>query len=359
MTVAIVHDYLNQRGGGERVVLELAAIWPEAPIYTLDYRPDSTFPEFLECDVRVSPLGRLPSRTRLRPFAPLYPAAFRSFGTLRQELVISSSSGWSHLVRTGEAAAHVVYCHTLLRLLYAPEAYLGRPVTGGLALPVLNGLRRLDRAAARRADRYVANAEATREWVREVYGIEAEVVYPPVDTERFTPGPAGERLLVLSRLMPYKRVDLAVAAANRLGIGLDVVGVGPALAELEELAGPTVSFHGLLDDDEITELLERCRAVCLPGVEDFGIVPVEANAAGKPVVAFAAGGALETQEEGVTATFFREPTVESLEEAIRRLADLDTSPEEIAGAAARFSRRAFRERFRATAERVLERRRDR
>lgn len=356
-SVALVHDYVNQRGGGERVLLELAAIWPEAPIYTLAYAPASSYPEFRSLDVRTSFLDRVPQR-RLRTMAPLYPAALRRLGELDHDLVISSSSGWSHLVRVAPGSTHVVYCHTLLRLLHAPEAYLGRPISGGLALPALRALRELDRRKARSAALYVANAENVRTRVREAYGIESEVVFPPVDTQRFTPRPRGERLLVVSRLFPYKRVDLAVEAANRAGIGLDVVGDGPSLDELRRLAGPTVTFHGRAEDATVTELMERCRAVCLPGVEDFGIVPVEANAAGKPAVVYAEGGALETQEDGVTAAFFHEPTTESLLEAIRRADALQTSPESLAESAKRFSRAAFRARFEMLATKALASRRD-
>lgn len=354
-SVAIVHDYVNQRGGGERVALELAAIWPRAQIYTLTYDAESTYPEFARLDVRPSPLDRLP-RSRFRALAPLYPAAMRAFGTLDHDLVVSSSSGWSHLVRTGPQSTHIVYWHTLLRLLYVPEAYLGRPVSGGAVLPVLARLRERDRRRAVAADLYATNADNTRRRLEAVYGIDAQVVFPPVDVERFTPRPRGERLLVVSRLFPYKRVNLAVEAANRTGLGLDIVGVGPALEDLRGMAGPSVTFHGRADDATVTELMERCRALCLPGVEDFGIVPVEANAAGKPVVAFAQGGALETQEDGVTGALFNEPTADALLEAVRRADALDADPQALADAARRFSRSAFRERFEALANGVLARR---
>jgi len=181
------------------------------------------------------------------------------------------------------------------------------------------------------------------ERIRQRYGRDAPVVYPPVDVDRFSPTPRGERLLVVSRLLTYKRVDLVVDAATRAGIGLDVVGTGPALADLRRRAGPTVRFLGRLADAEITELFERCRAFCLPGAQDFGITPVEANAAGKPVVAFAGGGALETIDDGVTGTFFREQSVDALLEAVARCNAISSSPQLIAQHARRFSGRAFRE----------------
>jgi glycosyltransferase involved in cell wall biosynthesis len=348
---AIVHDYLNQSGGAERVALHLARMWEGAPIYTSLYRPDFTFPEFREHEIRTSLLDRLPINRGFRNLFPLYPAAFRALGTLGHDVVISSSSAWAHEVRTAPDTTHVVYCHTPARWLYG-RSYLGASARQQLARPLFSAMRRIDRNAARRADRYVANSENVRRRIRDSYGLDADVVYPPVDVDRFTPRPRGERLLVVSRLLPYKRVHLAIEAANRAGMPLDVVGSGPNFFELRDLAGPTVEFHRRLSDEVITEMMESCRALLLPGDEDFGITPVEALAAGKPVVAFGAGGALETLDDGVTAALFREPTVESLLEAIRRIEALDTSPEDIAATARRFSPEAFRTGIHAAVERA-------
>ena len=341
-SVAVTPDYLTQRGGGERVVLELLELWPEAQVATLAYDAESTFPEFASHEVRESVLGPLRGHPAMRAMAPLYPLAFRAFGRFEQDLVISSSSGWAHQVATSTSTRHVIYMHTPARWVYAPRRYFESGAKLALALPLTGALRRLDRAAARRADLFLCNSRNVQERVARIYGVEAQVVFPPVDTARFTPKPRGERLLVLSRLFPYKRVELVVEAANRTGIGLDVVGAGPALAELQELAGPTVSFHGRLDDGAVTELVEGCRALVLPGTEEFGIVAVEANAAGKPVIAFAAGGALETQQDGVTAALFHEHTSKALLDAIARADALETSPEDLAAQAERFSRPAFR-----------------
>lgn len=339
--VALVHDYLNQRGGAERVVLELAAMFPRAPLYTSLYRPESTFPGFRALDVRTSPLQRLPVDRRFRALLPLYPAAFRALGELDAELVLSSSSGWAHAVRTSPRAFHAVYCYTPARWLYGQ--YMGSASAQRALAPFAGALRRLDARAARRADLYIGISRLVSDRIRRVYGREAPVVYPPVDVARFAPSPRGERLLVVSRLLAYKRVDLVVDAATRAGLGLDVVGDGPALADLRRRAGPTVRFHGRLPDADITELFQCCRAFCLPGAEDFGITPVEANAAGKPVVAFAGGGALETVVDGVTGTFFARQTPDALLDALRRCDALETAPAAIAEHAARFSVRAFRE----------------
>ncbi len=356
-SVVIAHDYLNQRGGAERVVLEMAEMWPTAPIYTSLYRAQSTFPEFREHDIRCSFLDRLPVDRRFRTLLPLYPLAFSRFGELDADVVVSSSSGWAHMVRTTPASFHAVYCYTPARWLWGDE-YLGASTLKQAAFrPVRNRLRRVDQASAGRADLYIAISQSIRARIRATYGIDAPVVSPPVSVERFTPRPRGERLLVVSRLLGYKRVDLVVAAATRLGIGLDVVGLGPALAGLRAAAGPTVAFHGNLPDAEVTRLMESCRALCFPGSEDFGITPVEAQAAGKPVVAFAGGGALETVTEGFSGAFFAQATADGLIDALRRSDRIDTTPEEIARSAQRFAPAAFRARLTAEIEQGLERRR--
>ena len=342
-SVAIAHDYLNQFGGAERVTLELAAIWPDAPIYTSLYRPGSTFPEFRDRDVRTSFVDRLPVDGGFRNVAPLYPAAFSSFGELDYDLVVSSSSGWAHGVRTAEHTTHVVYSHAPARWLYSPETYLGAGSPRQRLLNVVSpALRMWDKRAALRADGYITIAGNVRERLKAAYGIDAAVVHPPVDVKRFRPRPRGERLLVASRLLPYKRVDLIVDAATRAGLALDVVGEGPEMDDLRGRAGPTVEFHGRVDDQTLVELFEGARAVCMPGIEDFGLVPVEANAAGKPAIAFAARGALETVEDNVTGALFAEPTVDAVLDAVRRADAVSASPEELAVRAQRFSVDRFR-----------------
>jgi glycosyltransferase involved in cell wall biosynthesis len=338
-SVAIVHDYLNQTGGAERVVLAMSAIWPDAPIYTSMYRADSTFPAFGAADVRISPLSWLPVDRGFRNLFPLYPGAFRSFGPLEHDVVISSSSGWAHSVRTSPQTFHAVYCHAPARWLYTGEHLVD--IRQHAVRLFANAMRAWDRSAARRAHLYIANSQEVRRRIRRQYGVEAPVVYPPVDVERFLPAERGERLLVVSRLLPYKRIDVIVDAATRAGIGLDVVGTGPSLPELHRHAGSTVSFHGAVSDAELSGLMESCRALCVPGKEDFGITSVEANAAGKPVIALRAGGVLETVEEGVTGCFFaRHDPVEILA-AIERCDRIQTPPEVLAGRARRFSRRFF------------------
>jgi glycosyltransferase involved in cell wall biosynthesis len=339
--VVLVHDYLNQRGGAERVALELAQMHPEAPLYTSLYRPGATFPEFGDIDVRTSPLQSLPVNRGFRALFPLYPWAFGSFGELDADVVLSSSSAWAHAVRTSARAFHAVYCYTPARWLYGAK-YLNHPKSGAVLERGLGPVRMWDRRMAKRPDLYIAISRQSQARIKLAYGIDAPIVYPPVDVERFTPKPRGERLLVVSRLLPYKRVDAVVAAATKLGIGLDVVGVGPELERLRALGGPTVQFHGAASDDDVTALMEGCRAFCLPGEEDFGLTPVEAHAAGKPVIAFGAGGALETVEAGVSGVFFDTHDAAAVEDAIRACDALDADPAAIAEHAQRFSRASFR-----------------
>jgi len=355
--VAIVHDYLNQRGGAERVVLEMSDMWPNAPIYTSLYRPGSTFPAFGDREIRATRLNRMPVDRGFRNLLPLYPAAFHGLGEIDADVVVASSSGWAHLARTSRRTLHAIYCHTPARWLYGRD-YLGHrgamSVKQAIAQPVLGKLARLDREAARRADLYIANSENVKRLIRSTYGIEAVVVPPPVDVDRFSPTPRGARILMVTRLLPYKNVAIVVRAATRLGIGLDVVGDGPLLGQLSELAGPSVKFHGPVADEAVVELMERCSAVCVAAEEDFGIVSVEAQAAGKPVIAYGRGGSLETVSEGLTGVFFREQTEESLIAAIRAAEALETSPSVIATHARRFSRAAFRVRLETVLEKALD-----
>lgn len=352
-SVAIVHDYLNQCGGAERVALELLRTWPGAPLYTSLYRPASTFAQFAEHEIRVSAADRIPVDERFRLLAPVLPLAFGSLGTLSEQVVISSSSGWAHGIHVAPDSLHVVYCHTPARWLYRGEEHLGRSLGPTLMRPILPPLRRWDHRAARRADLYLANCEHVRRRILAVYGRAAEVVYPPVDVERFTPRPRGERLLVVSRLLPYKRVELVVRAATRAGLGLDVVGTGPQLNGLRRIAGPTVRFHGRVDDRALRELFEGCRALCLAATEDFGITPVEAAAAGKPVVAYAAGGALETVQDGINGVLFHDLHEDALLRAIVRADELDLVPEQLAASVARFSAQTFRQRMISVVEAAL------
>lgn len=316
MRVAIVHDFLNQRGGAERVAAALTRIFPGAPVYTSFYDPEATFDDFRSVDVRTTFLQKLPhTEAAFRALLPLYPMAFRSIGLEGYDLVVSSSTHWGHHVRP-QRALHVVYCHNPPRWLYQTDEYLGAggPAPGWarpVLAPALAVLKRLDLQAASRPDLYIANSKLVAGRIAALYGREAPVVNPPVDVDRFLGLAArkgGEKSyhLVVGRLLPYKRIDLAIEACASIGRPLVIVGEGPARAELERLAGARadVRFAGKVSDQELLDLYEGAISLIQCGLEDFGIAPLEANAAGIPVVALRNGGALETVIHGVTGILF-------------------------------------------------------
>jgi glycosyltransferase involved in cell wall biosynthesis len=298
---AIVHDYLTQCGGAERVVLRLAALLPDAPIYTSIYDPKGTYDEFRNLDVHTTSLqGHVPPR-RFRLAAPLYPRVFSHLDLSEFDRVVVSTSGFAHFVHHPRA---YVYCYTPPRFLYATESYIGRRAVARVLPTMLGPLRRLDRNAARRQHEYAATSHVTADRIRTVYGREAPVIHPPLSTAHLpsaiSPMPATPRALVISRLLPYKRIDLAIAACARLRLPLSIVGAGPDEARLRGLSGPDVSFLGRVDDTAFSALFAAHSVILAPGVEDFGYGPVEAAYAGRPVVAVKDGGALETVIPGVT-----------------------------------------------------------
>ncbi len=357
MRVALVHDYLTQHGGAERVLEALHDLYPEAPVFTSVADLKALPAAYRSWDVRQSGLRWIPGAARVhRALVPAYPALFRSFRRALRvyDVILSDSSAWSHHAPAGPGAVHVCYCHTPARFLHGDAGYLGparipRPLRPPVAA-MFAALRAADRRAARHVDRYVANSRTVAGRIRLAYGREARGVYPPVDLDRFADPccrpdrdvPTAEPwYLVVSRLVPHKRVDLAVDACTRAGRPLKVIGEGRAGKELRRRAGPGVEFLGRLDDAAVAEHLRRCRALLLPAAEDFGITAVEAQAAGRPVVAFGAGGALETVIPGVTGVFFRAPTTASLVAALDELERRSWNPDRSRANAARFGRARF------------------
>jgi len=353
--VAIVHDWLNQNGGAERVLEALHGMYPQAPIFTSMYAPDRLPAEYRSWDIRTSFMQRLPLvKAHHQPFLPLYPLAFAGFDLSGFDLVISNSSAFCHGVRTPPETLHVNYCLTPPRFLWSSETYLARERAGSLLRlplkPLLAVLRRWDVASVRGVDAFAGISQAVVERIRRCYGREASLIYPPVDTDGFAPVPEHEVedfYLIVARLVPYRRIDLAIEACNRLRVPLLVVGEGRAGAALEAKAGPTVRFLGRQPAAEVARLMARCRAFIFPGEEDFGMAPVEAQAAGRPVVAYAAGGSLETVVDGETGVLFREPTVESLMEAIERGRGIAFDPGRLRRHARLFDVGVFRERISA------------
>ena len=314
-------------------------------------------------DVRVSWMQRLPAwRRHFKAYLPVYPFAVRSFDLTGYDLVISSSSAWAKGVRIPKGTVHVCYCYTPMRWAWSFDAYVSRSALSWLsraaASLLMRPLRAWDVSSSRRVDQFIAISNEVAARIRNTYGRDCEIVFPPVDVERFHPSETPEDFfLVVSRLNSYKRIDLAVRACSERGWPLVVVGDGPERRALAAIAGPTVRFLGRLTDAEVAGLFARCRALILPGAEDFGLTPLEANAAGRPVVAFAGGGALDTVRDGHTGVLFHEPTAQALGAALAVAADAIWDAELLRAHAEAFSEAAFATRFRAVIESSMARHR--
>ena len=352
MKVAIVHDWLNQRGGAESVLEALVEMYPQAPIYTSIYWPQAMPEAYRSWDIRTSFMDRLPLVKKYhQPFLPLYPLAFEQFDLRGYDLVISNKSAFCHGVITAPETLHICYCLTPTRFLWDYAGYVQREGLGKLARwalpPFLNYLRLWDKAAADRVDHFAAISQAVRQRIQKFYRRQAAVIHPPVDTTGYVPAEGSDDyFLIVSRLIPYKRIDLAVQAFNQLGLPLVIVGDGRDRASLQEMAKPNIQFLGRVPDEEMRQLLARCRAFIFPGLEDFGIAPVEAQAAGRPVIAFGGGGALDTVVEGVTGTFFHEQSPQALAEAVRSFDEARYDPAVIREHAERFDTAVFKQQLR-------------
>jgi glycosyltransferase involved in cell wall biosynthesis len=358
--VALVHDWLTGMRGGERCLEVFCELFPDADLFTLLHVPGSVTPVIERRRLVTSFIQRLPrAAERYRSYLPLFPAAIRRFDLRGYELILSSSHAVAKSVRVPRGALHVCYCFTPMRYvwdLYGDYFGQGAGALTRVLMPALAAwLRRWDRRTAAGVDHFVAISRFVADRIRRAYGREADVIYPPVDVARFrideTP---GDFYLVVSALTPYKRIDLAVEAANRLARPLRVVGTGPEQRRLQAQAGPTVEFLGWRDDVEVADLYARCRALLFPAVEDFGIAPLEAMASGRPVIALGQGGALETVvppggAEPATGLFFARQTVDDLTAAIRRLEDDPPrlEPKALRRRAETFDRPIFKERVRS------------
>ncbi len=356
--VALVHDWLTGMRGGERCLEVFCELFPEADLFTLLHVPGTVSPVIERRRIVTSFLQRLPGvERRYRSYLPLFPAAVAGLSLAGYDLVLSSSHAVAKAVRAPRGALHVCYCFTPMRYVWDRyEDYFG-PASGSLlraAMPPLAAvLRAWDRRTAARVDRIVAISAFVAERIRAAWGRDATVIHPPVDVSRFRVEDGdGGYYLVVSALAPYKRVDLAVAAARRMGRRLLVVGSGPEAARLSALGGPGVEFLGWQSDEAVADLYARCRALLFPQVEDFGIAPLEAMASGRPVIAFGRGGALETViapggAEPPTGLFFERQTVEDLAAAMRRFEDDPGrfEPKSLRRRAEHFDRPLFRERI--------------
>jgi glycosyltransferase involved in cell wall biosynthesis len=349
---AVVHDFFVAEGGGEAVAVELARLLPGASVHTSFFDARRYGDRIDPRRVHPWPLQRITGPTkRFRSLLPLYPAWFSMLDLRGADLVVGSSVAFTNAVRTRDDALHVSYVHTPMRYAWDLDTYLrGSGASGASrfgARAIRPALRRWDRWAARKPDVLIANSVTVRERIRRIWRRDAEVIHPPVDVAGIPLSTCDDGfLLVAARLLAYRRVDLAVAAAGMLGRELVVVGDGPEAPRLRAVAGPTVRFLGSVDRPTLVDLFGRCHAYLVPGVEDFGIAPVEAMAAGRPVVAFRRGGATETVVEGATGVFFDDPTPAALAEAIERVDGLDLDPPAIRAHAETFAAGVFRARLR-------------
>lgn len=349
MGVGLAHDYLLVLRGAERTFAQIAACWPKAAIYTLLYDEKATRDGFAGRAVRTSYLQRLHVRQRgFRGLLPLFPRAAERLPLGDHEVIVSSSSAFAHGIRPPDGTLHVCYCHTPFRYVWqarkqALEEFprLARPI----GAHVLDRIRAWDVEASRRVDHYIANSEITRDRIREFWGREATVLHPPVETERFRIEAPEDFFLVVSELVPHKRVHTALEAARRTGQKLKVVGTGPSLERLQAQYGDRADFLGRIDDRRLADLMARARALVVPNVEEFGIVAVEAQAAGRPVLAPDRGGTSETVVDGQTGVLFPAGDDDALAEAMRNVDFSAFEPGPVRRHALHYRPEAFRERL--------------
>jgi glycosyltransferase involved in cell wall biosynthesis len=350
LKVALVHDWLTNFAGAERVVMALHKAYPQAPLYTSVYNPKQV-PQFRNLTVHTSFLQKLPlAKTKHKLFPTLRARAVGGFNLGGYDVIISSASAEAKSINKPEQALHICYCHTPTRYYWSDyQQYYNRPGFGWLD-PVIRLLmpskikkmRRLDYATAQKVDHFIANSHYVAQRIQKYYNREATVIYPPVEIERFKVN-SGRRqgFLVVGRQVPYKRVDLAVQACSQLGLSLTVVGRGSENTKLRKLAGPTVTFIERADDAEIAKLYGQAQALIFTPEEDFGIVPVEAMACGTPVIAYGKGGATESVVAGKSGLFFDKQTVGSLVSALEKFKSLDFNPQTVATHSHKFSQERF------------------
>ena len=357
MRVALVHDYLNQRGGAERVFSHIAGAYPQAPVYTALFDPRKTGDLVDPSRVRTTFLARIPgANAYFRYLAPLYPRAFEALDFSGYDTIVSSTTAWAKGVIVPAGAVHVCYINTVSRFSFDYEKYVGTP----LVRPIIARLVDWDKRAAQRPTQFIANSRNVASRVKRFYGRDSLVLHCPVDIERFAVGPGGGTyFFIASRLLPYKRIDLAIRAAQLAGVPLVVAGEGPAAPALRRLArGTTTTMLGYVDDAQVNELLGTARAAILPGEEDFGLVPLEAAACGRPTIAYRSGGALETIVEGRTGEFFDSQMPESLAALLLAFDDRKYDAQALRAHAESFAPGKFVERLRAIVSDVRARSRE-
>jgi glycosyltransferase involved in cell wall biosynthesis len=360
MKVAIIHYWFVGMRGGEKVVEALCEMYPQADIFTHVYVPEMVSERIRRHRVIPTFINSLPRASRMyKTYFPLMPLALEQLDLRGYDLVISSESGPAKGIIPPSDALHVCYCHTPMRYIW--NMYHDYRSSAGLLArlmmpPLTHYLRMWDVTSAARVDSFIANSATVARRVRRYYGADSVVIHPPVDTEAFSiaaPAELGDFYLMAGELVSYKRPDLAVRAFNDMKLNLVVIGGGEMLEEIRRIAGPTVKVMGSQPFDVLKQHYTRCRALIFPGEEDFGMVPVEAMASGRPVVAFGRGGAMETVAPGISGVFFTEQSVEAISSAVRSLAGVDIDPEKIAAHARQFGREQFFQKMRAHIDGLL------
>ncbi len=326
--IALVHDWLTGMRGGEKVLEVLCELFSDATLFTLVHNKGSVSPTIEKMKIRTSIIQHLPnSASRYQYYLPLMPFAIERFDMSEFDFIISSSHAVAKGVRTRKNAIHICYCHTPMRYIWDQYENYFSKTQSGLATRTAMGLFRRylqnwDVKSSSGVNYFIANSKNVQERIKRIYNRESEVIYPPVETSRFKISKnEGEYFLIVSALVPYKRIDIAVDAFNEIGERLVIVGVGSELEKLKKMANTNIEFHGWASDEKLTDYYANCKALIFPGEEDFGIVPLEAMASGKPVIAYGKGGALETvigDGENKTGIFFQEQTKASLIEAVKK-----------------------------------------
>ncbi|EKD76629.1 MAG: hypothetical protein ACD_43C00038G0002 [uncultured bacterium] len=343
MKIALVHDHLAQDGGAEKVLQAFQQIWPTAPTYVIVYNPKAAHASFRAKDIRTSFLQHWPlGIKRYQWFFPVMPTAVEGYDLSEFDVVLSSTASFAKGVITRPHTLHICYCHTPTRYLWSDtHAYvreLGVPGVVKWLLPFfLTYVRLWDKMAADRVDMFIANSQLVQNRITKYYSTQSDVIYPPIDTSKFSVGPVGDYFLTGGRLVPYKRFDVVIEAFNRLGRKLKVFGSGPEYQTLRAQAGNTVEFVGRVSEAELAKLYSGALAFINPQVEDFGITMVEAMASGRPVLAFAAGGALEIIKPGVTGELFSYQTWEDLADMVVKFDATHYNPTTIRAEAERYS----------------------
>jgi glycosyltransferase involved in cell wall biosynthesis len=360
LRIALIHDWLTGMRGGERVLEAICELVPHATLFTLLNVPGKVSPTIARHELRTSFIQRMPRAERYyRYYLPLFPFAIERLNLDGYDLVLSSSHCVAKSVIAPAGARHLCYCHTPMRYAWDQfDNYFGERRVGAmshLARPVLRGLARWDARTSNRPDRYVANSQYVAQRIRRYYNRAASIVHPPVDTTFYTPLDISPEpfCLIVSALVPYKRVDVAIAAASRVRMPLKIVGEGPERERLEASAGPGVEFLGRLPDEQVRDLYRRATAVLVPWEEDFGIVPVEAHACGRPVVALNRGGVLDSVQHGLNGLLVDDDSEEAWVEALDRVRHTDFDARAIRAGAERFSRPRFQQEFLAAVQALV------